>query len=43
MMAARRMASSTVEDVPASVTAVAIVKVERGGKTVATVKLRVKN
>ena len=43
MMAARRMASSTVEEVAASVAAVAIVKVERGGEIISTVKLTMKN
>ena len=43
MMAARRMASSTTEDVAAGVVAVAIVKVERGGETISTVKLTMKN
>ena len=43
MMAARRMASSTVEEVEASVAAVAIVKVERDGETISTVKLTMKN
>lgn len=43
MMAARRMASSTVEEVAASVAAVAIVKVERDGETISTVKLTMKN
>lgn len=43
IMVAQRVAASSAEDIAASVAAVAVVKVERDGKTVKTVKLKIKN
>ena len=43
IMVAQRVAASSAEDISASVAAVAVVKVERDGKTVKTVKLKIKN
>ena len=43
MAAAQRVAASSAEDIAASVAAVAVVKVERDGKTVAVRKLKMKN
>ena len=43
MAAAQRVAASSAEDIAASVVAVAVVKVERNGKTVAVRKLKMKN
>ncbi len=43
IMVAQRVAASSAEDIAASVAAVAVVKVERDGKTVRTVKLKIKN
>ena len=43
MAAAQRVAASSAEDIAASVVAVAVVKVERDGKTVAVRKLKMKN
>ena len=43
VMAAQRVAASSAEDIAASVAAVAVVKVERDGKTVAVRKLKMKN
>lgn len=43
VMAAQRVAASSAEDIAASVAVVAVVKVERDGKTVAVRKLKMKN
>ncbi len=43
VMAAQRVVASSAEDIAASVAAVAVVKVERDGKTVAVRKLKMKN
>ena len=43
MAAAQRVAASSAEDIAASVAVVAVVKVERDGKTVAVRKLKMKN
>ena len=43
IMVAQRVAASSAEDIAASVAAVAVVKVERDGKTVKTVNLKIKN
>ena len=43
MAAAQRVAASSAEDIAAGVAAVAVVKVERDGKTVAVRKLKMKN
>lgn len=43
IMVAQRVAASSAEDISASVAAVAVVKVERDGKTVAVRKLKMKN
>ena len=43
VMAAQRVVASSAEDIAASVVAVAVVKVERNGKTVAVRKLKMKN
>lgn len=43
VMAAQRVAASSAEDIAASVAVVAVIKVERDGKTVAVRKLKMKN